>query len=160
MDLQLVRTRTIIVRIQTNLEVIGMNFLPLIKELASTYQAFESYSSNHVKEMGLTMTQFDILATLGNQPPMTCKELGEKTLILKGTMTGVLERLEAKGLIEKIANEEDGRSYKIGLTKSGDKLFRKVFPEHLQYLGKAFSQLSSKEIEQAVSVLNAVKTIF
>ena len=137
-----------------------MNYMTLIKELASTYQAFESYSTSHIKEMGLTMTQFDILATLGNQPPMTCKELGEKTLILKGTMTGVLERLEAKGLIEKIANEEDGRSYKIGLTKSGDKLFQKAFPEHLKYLGKAFSQLNSKEIEKAVSALKAVKTIF
>ena len=137
-----------------------MNFLPLIKQLATTYQAFENYSTAHVREMGLTMTQFDILATLGNQPPMTCKELGEKTLILKGTMTGVLERLEAKGLIEKIANEEDGRSYKIGLTKSGDKLFKKAFPEHLNYLGKAFSKLSDKEIEQVINALKVVKQIF
>ncbi|MBU3585890.1 MarR family winged helix-turn-helix transcriptional regulator [Polynucleobacter sp. AM-26B4] len=137
-----------------------MSFLPLIKELATTYQAFESYSAAHVKELGLTTTQFDILATLGNQPPMTCKELGDKTLILKGTMTGVLERMEAKGLIERIPNEDDGRSYKIGLTKPGDKLFKKAFPEHLQYLGKAFGKLSNKEIEQAVKTLKAVKTIF
>lgn len=137
-----------------------MNFLPLIKELASTFQAFESYSATHIKKMGLTATQFDILATLGNQPPMTCKELGEKTLILKGTMTGVLQRLETKGLIQKIANEQDGRSYKIGLTPSGDKLFKKVFPAHLQYLEKAFSQLSRKEIEQATNALKTVKTIF
>ena len=136
-----------------------MNYMSLIKELVSTYQAFESYSAKHVKEMGLTTTQFDIIATLGNQPPMTCKELGDKTLVLKGTMTGVLERLEMKGLIEKIANEEDGRSYKIGLTKSGDKLFKKAFPEHLEYLEKTFKQLSKKEIEQAVNALKAVKTI-
>ncbi len=137
-----------------------MSFLPLIKELATTYQAFESYSAAHVKELGLTTTQFDILATLGNQPPMTCKELGDKTLILKGTMTGVLERMQAKGLIERIPNEDDGRSYKIGLTKSGDKLFKKAFPEHLQYLGKAFGKLSNKEIEQAVKTLKEIKTIF
>jgi DNA-binding MarR family transcriptional regulator len=37
-------------------------------------------------------------------------------------MTGVLERLEAKGLIEKFVNIEDGRSYKIGLTKLYDRL--------------------------------------
>jgi MarR family 2-MHQ and catechol resistance regulon transcriptional repressor len=137
-----------------------MSYMTLVKELASTYQAFESYSTSHIKEMGLTMTQFDILATLGNQPPMTCKELGDKTLILKGTMTGVLERLEAKGLIEKIANEDDGRSYKIGLTKSGDKLFKKNFPEHLEHLEKAFSKLSKKELEQAETILKEVKTIF
>lgn len=137
-----------------------MSFLPLIKELTTTYQAFESHSAKHVRTLGLTMTQFDIVATLGNQPPMTCKELGEKTLILKGTMTGVLERLEAKGLIERIRNEDDGRSYRIGLTKSGDKLFQRAFTEHLKHLGKAFSKLSNKEIEQAVRTLKAVRTIF
>ncbi len=137
-----------------------MNFMSLMKELASTYQAFEGYSASHVKQLGLTTTQFDILATLGNQPPMTCTELGERTLILKGTMTGVLERMEAKGLIKKIPNQADGRSYMIGLTKSGDKLFKKIFPEHLQYLELAFSRLSKKEIEQAVKALREVKAVF
>ena len=112
-----------------------MNHLLLIKELVQAYQAFENHSASHIKEMGLTMTQFDIVATLGNQPPMTCKELGNKTLVSKGTMTGVLERLEAKGLIDKFPNTEDGRSYKIGLTKAGEKLFKRVFPEHIEYLG-------------------------
>jgi DNA-binding MarR family transcriptional regulator len=137
-----------------------MNHLSLVKELVQAYQAFEAHSAAHIKEMGLTMTQFDIVATLGNQPPMTCKELGEKTLVSKGTMTGVLERLEAKGLIEKLMNTDDGRSYKIGLSKAGNKLFQKVFPEHVEYLGKAFVKLSKKELEQAVIVLKKVKTIF
>ena len=136
-----------------------MNYLTLIKELVSTYQAFESFSTKHVKELGLTATQFDIIATLGNQPPMTCKELGEKTLILKGTMTGVLERLEAKGLIEKIPNADDGRSYRIGLTKAGDRLFKKVFPEHLSYLEKNFEKLSPKDMDSAITALRNVKAI-
>ena len=137
-----------------------MNHLLLVKGLVQAYQAFETYSEAHIKTMGLTTTQFDIVATLGNQLPMTCKELGEKTLVSKGTMTGVLERLEAKGLIEKLMNDEDGRSYKIGLSKSGDKLFKKVFPEHVDYLGKAIGKLSKKELEQAVRVLKEIKAIF
>ena len=136
-----------------------MDYLSVIRQLVKTYQAFEQYSSKHVKTLGLTTTQFDILATLGNQPPMTCKELGEKTLILKGTMTGVLERMALKGLIEKIPNQEDGRSYKIGLTKSGEKLFKQVFPAHLKYLEQAFSQLSEQELQQAVKVLQTIKTV-
>jgi DNA-binding MarR family transcriptional regulator len=137
-----------------------MSHLLLVKELVQAYQAFEAYSEAHIKTMGLTTTQFDIVATLGNQLPMTCKELGEKTLVSKGTMTGVLERLEAKGLIEKLMNDEDGRSYKIGLSKSGDKLFKKVFPEHVDYLSKAIGKLSKKELEQAVRVLKEIKAVF
>ncbi len=137
-----------------------MSYLRFIRSLASTYQAFEAYSTKHIKDMGLTMTQFDVIATLGNQPPMTCKELGEKTLILKGTMTGVLERLEHKGLIAKIPNAEDGRSYKIGLTKAGERLFKKAFPEHLQYLEQGFAKCSLRELNQTTEALDRIRSQF
>ncbi len=137
-----------------------MNFLPTLRNLVSAYQAFERYSAPDVKAMGLTTTQFDVIATLGNQPPMTCKELGEKTLVTKGTLTGVLERLEAKGILERKLNPEDARSQMIGLTKEGQVLFEKVFPAHLQHLQKAFSKLSEKELSEVTKSLQAINHIF
>ena len=55
-------------------------FLPMLRELARCYQAFEAYSGAHVRSLGLTPSQFDIVATLGNTPGLSFKELGEKTL--------------------------------------------------------------------------------
>ena len=137
-----------------------MNFLPVLRNLVSAYQAFERYSAPHIAGMGLTMTQFDVIATLGNQLPMSCKELGEKTLVTKGTLTGVLERLEAKGLILRQANSEDARSQLIGLTSEGQSVFEKVFPEHLEFLNKAFKKLSSDELQQLEKSLKLLKDIF
>jgi len=137
-----------------------MNFLPTLRKLVSAYQAFERYSAPHIKDMGLTMTQFDVIATLGNQPPMSCKQLGEKTLVTKGTLTGVLERLEAKGLIERQANIDDARSHLIGLTVSGQALFQKVFPEHLEYLNTAFKKLSPDQLRKLEESLGLLKDIF
>ena len=136
------------------------NFLPVLRNLVSAYQAFERYSAPDLRSMGLTMTQFDVIATLGNQPPMTCKELGEKTLVTKGTLTGVLERLESKGILERKLNPEDARSQMIGLTIEGQQLFEKVFPAHLQHLGKAFNQLSPKELAELSKALQTLTTIF
>ena len=136
------------------------NFLPVLRNLVSAYQAFERYSAPDLRSMGLTMTQFDVIATLGNQPPMTCKELGEKTLVTKGTLTGVLERLESKGILERKLNPEDARSQMIGLTLEGQKLFEKVFPAHLQHLGKAFNQLSTKELAELSNALQTLTTVF
>lgn len=137
-----------------------MNFLPVLKELVTTYQAFEHYSAAHVKSLGLTMTQFDVIATLGNQPPMSCKDLGNKTLVSKGTLTGVLERLEEKGYVSRGSNPEDARSQLVCLTKSGQKLFEKVFPLHMEFLGKAFSKLSAAELAQLRTSLGALKAVF
>jgi MarR family 2-MHQ and catechol resistance regulon transcriptional repressor len=50
----------------------------------------------------LTPSQFDIIATLGNTPGMTLQGIGEKTLITKGTLTGVVDRLQEKGLVDRV----------------------------------------------------------
>ena len=133
-----------------------MEFLPLLRELVRSYQAFENFSAPHIKSMNLTSPQFDVIATLANQAPMTCKTLGEKTLITKGTLTGILDRLEIKGIVERKTNEEDGRSQKIMLTLSGLKIFEHAFPNHMQHLEKAFNQLSPQEM---INLTNSLKQL-
>jgi len=134
-----------------------MSFLPLVRELVRTYQAFESVSGAHIRTLNLTPPQFDVIATLGNQPPMTCKILGEKTLITKGTLTGILDRLEAKGFIARLSNEDDGRSQKVTLTPEGEKLFQRVFPQHGAHLEKVFNQLSQQEITELTNALKKLR---
>ncbi|MEO6422789.1 MAG: MarR family transcriptional regulator [Candidatus Nitrotoga sp.] len=131
-----------------------------LRKLVLTYQSFEQYSARHIKDIGFTMTQFDIIASLGNQPPMTCKVLGEKTLVTKGTLTGVLERLEGKGVIKREINKEDARSQLIGLTEEGQQLFEKIFPEHVDYLNQAFSKLTAEELDEISGSLEKLRSIF
>ena len=133
-----------------------MEFLPLLRELVRSYQAFENFSAPHIKSMHLTPPQFDVIATLAYQAPMTCKTLGEKTLITKGTLTGILDRLEIKGIIERKVNEEDGRSQKIMLTLSGTAIFEHAFPNHMRHLEKAFNQLSPLEM---INLTNSLKQL-
>ncbi len=137
-----------------------MNFIATIKELARTYQAFEGYSSPHIRSLGLTPVQFDVIATLANQPPMTYKQLGTKTLISKSSLTGVVERMVQKGLIGVLDNAEDARSQHIKLTPKGQKLFEKVFPAHIKHLETAFRQLSDKQLKEIENSLKALKSIF
>lgn len=130
-----------------------MSQLKTIRELASAYQAFESYSSRHIRGLGLSPSQFDIVATLGNTPGMSCSELGEKTLITKGTLTGVLDRLADKQLIERCEHETDGRSTLVRLTDQGQQLFETVFPAHLKHLDKALKNLSTQSQRQLQQLL-------
>ena len=137
-----------------------MNFISTIKELARTYQAFEGYSSPHVRSLGLTLVQFDVIVTLANQPPMTYKELGEKTLISKSSLTGVVERMVQKGFIEALLNTEDARSQNLRLTTKGQKVFDKVFPQHMQHLEIAFNRLSKNQLKEIEVSLQTLKSIF
>lgn len=121
-------------------------FLPALRELASAYQAFEAYSAAHIRTLDLTPAQFDIIATLGNTMGMPFKELGEKTLITKGTLTGVVDRLTDKKLVQRVASPSDGRSQTVQLTSQGKDLFERIFPDHLAHLQRAFVGLSPDEL--------------
>ncbi len=135
-------------------------FLPVIRELARCYQAFESYSAKHVRSLGLTSPQFDILATLGNTPGMTFRELGERTLITKGTLTGVVDRLEAKKLVRRMPSPTDGRCQIVQLTERGAAVFATVFPEHLAYISDAFGKLEPDELQQMQDMLKRLGMVF
>jgi DNA-binding MarR family transcriptional regulator len=128
-------------------------FLPLIRELARCYQSFEHASGRHIRMLGLTTCQFDIVVTLGNTEGMNFRDLGEKTLITKGTLTGVVDRLEEKGLVTRMPDERDGRSQLVCLTAAGNVLFEEVFPAHLAYMAKMFAGVSEAELLEMRQIL-------
>jgi MarR family transcriptional regulator, 2-MHQ and catechol-resistance regulon repressor len=120
-------------------------YLRSIRLLAECYHAFEHLSNTHTRSLDFTPAQFDIIATLGNTDGMTCKELGDKTLITKGTLTGVIDRLETKGLVERSMHPEDRRSMIVRLTAQGQREFERVFAEHVQFCKRPFLNYSDKE---------------
>lgn len=108
-------------------------------------QLFEKNSAARVRSFGFTEAQFDIIATLGNTAGMTCKELGEKTLITKGTLTGVLDRLEKKGLIDRTRGQGDQRQLFVKLTTVGANTFNDIFPQVVQQGRRNFSSYSEQD---------------
>ncbi len=129
-------------------------YLKLIRPLVEAYLAFELTASRHIKSLRLTPSQFDVIATLGDTEGMTCSELSAHTLVTKGTLTGVLDRLASKGLIRRDAMKRDRRCTKISLTVKGDVLFRKTFAAHLAFLRPFFERaLSPEEVNQTRSLL-------
>jgi MarR family 2-MHQ and catechol resistance regulon transcriptional repressor len=134
----------------------GERYLKSVRLLAECIQGFERFSGESVRRSGLTHAQFDIIATLGNTPGMTYKELGDKTLITKGTLTGVIERLESKGLVLRTRCLDDKRSFYVALTDDGEKMFADVFPmvvEHGRQMFAAYSDTDFDALEQTLGKL-------
>jgi MarR family 2-MHQ and catechol resistance regulon transcriptional repressor len=123
------------------------SFLRTVRALAACYQAFEHYSAEHIRGTRLTPAQFDIIATLGNTPGMNFKELGARTLITKGTLTGVVDRLERQGMVERKKCEKDARVTYVKLTAAGERMFARAFPAQVQHLKSVFSRIPPRELE-------------
>jgi len=140
----------------------AQSFIPLAQELSAAYQAFSLYDAEGLRTSGsdLTPSQARVIFTLGDSDGMTCKEIGDITLITKGTLTGVVDRLEEKGLVERWSVEGDGRKTIVALTRRGKRTYQKEFPRHIGFLKEKFDGLSASDRNQAVQLLKKIKDLF
>jgi DNA-binding MarR family transcriptional regulator len=135
--------------------------LKVLRPLVEAYLAFWRLDSRHVRSMRLTTSQFDVIATLGDTDGLTCSELSAQTLVTKGTLTGVLDRLEKKGLLKRESVPNDRRSIKVRLTDKGNALFKKTFASHIAFIRPFFERaISPKDAEVLRAGLNRLRDSF
>jgi len=89
------------------------------KEMNSTYKPF-------LDELGLTYTQYITMLVLWEKPVIAFKELGSKLLLDSGTLTPLVKKLEAAGLLNRNRDPKDERNVIITLTKKGIDLKEKA----------------------------------
>lgn len=131
-----------------------------MRELVRAYQAFSAYSETHVRQFDLTPAQFDVIATLGNTNGLSMGEIGEKTLITKGTLTGVIDRLIQKQLVLREVPEDNRRNVIVQLTPQGQQIFEQSFPSHIAHLKKRFDRLQPNDIAALTDLLVQLKQAF
>ncbi|NKB81388.1 MAG: MarR family transcriptional regulator [Nitrospirales bacterium] len=136
-------------------------YLRLVRPLVEAYLAFFRVASRHIESLGLTPSQFDVIVELGGTHGLTCIELSRATLVTKGTLTGVLDRLEKKGLLKREQIKGDRRAIKIRLTPQGETLFQKVFPAHAAFIRPFFEHaLTQEEVKQMKRLLGRLRENF
>jgi len=140
--------------------VVKPAFLSLVRELTRAYQAFTQYDAGGFHGIDLTSAQAAVIFALGNSDGLSFREIGEATQISKGTLTGVIDRLEAKHLVQRSAHQSDHRSTLVRLTAGGDVVYATQYPRHIAYLKQRFDGLSKKERKEATAVLKKLRQLF
>ncbi len=145
---------------KSTIQAAKASFLPAMRELVRTYQAFSSYSEAHIRQFDLTPAQFDVIATLGNTNGLSMGEIGEKTLITKGTLTGVIDRLIKKQLVIREVPEDNRRNVIVQLTHQGQEIFEQSFPSHIAHLKERFDLLQPTDLEVLTALLVQLRQAF
>ena len=83
------------------------------------------------KQYGLTGPQSGVLWNLFNKGSMSSADLSRVTYVTPSNITGIIDRLESKGLVERIRVEGDRRIVLITLTSKGEAL-SKTLPDPIE----------------------------
>lgn len=98
-----------------------LEFMRLVWGLNS---ALESASRAMERDLGVTGPQRLVIRVIGLRPGLAPKELATVLRLHPSTLTGLLKRLEAKGLVTRSADPEDGRRARLALTADGQRVNR------------------------------------
>ena len=88
---------------------------------AASRDVIKSYKP-YLDDMGLTYTQYITMIVLWEEKTVTVKELGKRLYLDSGTLTPLLKKMEAKGLITRKRSFEDERNLIVTVTEEGERL--------------------------------------
>lgn len=104
---------------------------------------------NHFKEMNLTGPQGILMGTLAHHGEMKISDLSEKLGLSNSTVSGILDRLENQGFVERTRSKEDRRVVYIKVT---DK-FREHSLKHFEEINKLIEQMMDKATPEELDII-------
>ena len=119
-------------------------------------EVIEAHKRTVPELSGLSLVEFDILATLGNQEGMRMGEIARVALVSPANVTWVASALERRGLLRRRRSPESDRVVLASLTRKGQALFERTFEPVVAYTESLFEGLSVNEQRELARLLSRV----
>ena len=126
----------------------------LLRTGSDLLTVFETILGKHDLSQGRFLT----LIVLNRTPnkAINPSTLAEKVGVKRATMTGLLDGLERKGLVKRLAHPEDRRKVSIQLTDTGRQVLDEMLPDYYSRIAKLMVNLSENERQNLLSLLGKV----
>lgn len=112
-----------------------------------------------LERFGTTLPRFDLMAQLERFPRgLRMSELSQRMMVTGGNVTGITDGLVREGLVERAADPDDRRAWRVRLTRAGRRAFAAMAAEHERWIVEAFAPLSAREMAGMAALLARLKT--
>jgi len=121
--------------------------------LWKAYESVRSHAERHIAETGLGFSDFAVLELLNHKGPTPVNAIGQRVYLTSGSITAAIDRLERKGLVERLSDPGDRRTRVVHLREEGRRLISGAFLRHQQVIETATAGLTLDERAQAIALL-------
>ena len=132
---------------------------PLFTSLARATLLLESLQQECLEPIGLTFVEYSVLRVL-NDGSLSLSRLAEAAVRTTGGMTKIVDRLERRGLVERVADPADRRGVLVGLTGDGREMSRKASDAYSVGRDRILARLDTTERRAIESGLDRLVIAF
>ena len=108
---------------------------------------------DELAQLDLTAPQFYVLATIGYTGGVPFSEIGQKMMVTVSNLTGIVDRLEEKGLVLRDRDAHDRRVVRVKLTPKGAKVYKSTIPLFEKSVSEFFSPLGKPQQKELAALL-------
>jgi DNA-binding MarR family transcriptional regulator len=116
-------------------------------------QARELYTKELSRTYQVSASQLNCILALYENGPLPPSRIAREMMVKSSTVTGVVDRLEQKGLVRRARNSPDRRVINVELTKAGTRLAQNAPPPIQQKIIDGLSTLSERQVNRIVKAL-------
>ncbi len=130
--------------------------LKLYVVLSKAFRSINDHINDFIYEAGLNPTEFAVLELLYHKGEQPLQKIGDKILIASGSITYVVDKLEAKGFLRRVNCAEDRRITYAAITDEGKIFIDKFFPTHIDNIDLIMNILDEDEKSLMIELLKKV----
>jgi len=108
-------------------------------------------------ERDMTLPRFDLLSNLTREDGQTLASLSRHMLVTAGNLTGLVDRAARDGIVERRADPEDRRAWRVHITAKGQRAFKDAERPHAARVAKLFASFSPTELTTLTQLLDKLK---
>jgi len=130
-----------------------LDTMETFSKLVQTAETVSSCAYAHLKDFGLTVSQFGVLEALYTKGAMCQKDIAEIIRKTTGNMTTVIDNLEKSGLAERRKDRNDRRFFTVSITEKGMDLINMVYDRYKSNVERVMGRLSAEDRQMLETIL-------
>lgn len=129
----------------------------LWQSVSTIYRTAIKRLNRRLSDDKISFSQFSFLRAIGKFGPMPMGRLSGHMLVAPANITGLVDRLERKGYVERKRDTEDRRLFRIELTEKGRRTYDAIAQQFWIYVRHVFGSLSDNERTLLLGLLAQVR---
>jgi MarR family transcriptional regulator, organic hydroperoxide resistance regulator len=125
----------------------------VVEAIVYLYTESRRITKGLASEYGLTGPQLAVVKMLEPVGKLSLSELSDRIRARNSTVTGIIDRMEREGLVERRRSEEDRRVVHIVLTRQGRQLASEIPVEPVQIFRQVLSELPTRDASDLKRIL-------
>ena len=131
--------------------------IELLDEMSAWRPEEMSRAIKHWLRGSLSLVHLQVLFTLDSEGPLPMSRLADAMDVSQASATGIVDRMEQRGLVERLRDDADRRVVRVALAAGGRQTLGVMASERREHLAQIIDQLTDRELEGFLAGLRGMR---